>query len=165
MSRPAPRSRADAITLPIIPLIRALIALIVLAIVIGIVSILWAHRDQLFGRAAMERHIDPKSYQAVFLTTSQVYFGKLTIDGEVYVLDEVYYVNQPDQQVPGQLVKRGGEVHGPRDPLLISAQHVLEVENLRDDSQVVQAIRLIQSGQVPPASSPTPTSPRPSATR
>lgn len=165
MGRPAPRPRADAITLPIIPIVRALIAIVTLVIVIGIVSVTWAHRDQLFGRSAMERYIDPKAYQAVFLTTSQVYFGKLTIDGDVYVLNEVYYVNQPDQQAPGQLVKRGGEVHGPRDPMLISAQQVLEVENLREDSQVVQAIRLIQSGQVPPAASPAPTTPRPSATR
>lgn len=165
MSGPAPRSRADAITLPIIPILRILIGLAALAIVIALASILWTHRDGLFGRAVMERYVDPKAYQAVFLTTSQVYFGKLTIDGDVYVLSEVYYVNQPDQQQPGQLVKRGGELHGPRDPMLISAQQVLQVENLRDDSQVAQAIRLIQSGQVPPAASPSPASPTPSATR
>jgi hypothetical protein len=165
VGRPAPTQRPDAIALPIIPILRAVIAVVTVLIVVGIVSIIWTHRDQLFGRSSLERYIDPKAYQAVFLTTSQVYFGKLTIDGDVYVLNDVYYVNQPDPATPGQLVKRGNEVHGPRDPMLISAQQVLQVENLRDDSQVAQAIRLIQSGQVPPAATPAPTAPRPSPTR
>jgi hypothetical protein len=165
VGRPAPTQRPDAIALPIIPILRAVIAVVTVLIVVGIVSIIWTHRDQLFGRSSLERYIDPKAYQAVFLTTSQVYFGKLTIDGDVYVLSEVYYVNQPEQGTPGQLVKRGNEVHGPRDPMLISAQQVLQVENLRDDSQVAQAIRLIKSGQVPPAATPAPTTPRPSPTR
>ena len=97
--------------------------------------------------------------------TPQSFFGKLTIDGEVYVLNDVYYVNQPDPATPGQLVKRGNEVHGPRDPMLINVQQVLQVENLRDDSQVAQGIRLIQSGQAPPLATPAPTTPRPSPTR
>jgi hypothetical protein len=165
VGRPAPRPRADAIALPIIPVLRVVLAAIALAIVVGIVIILWSHRDQLLGRSAIERYIDPKAYQAIFLTTSQVYFGKLTIDGDVYVLNDVYYVNQPDPATPGQLVKRGGEVHGPRDPMLINVQQVLQVENLRDDSQVAQGIRLMQTGQALPLATPAPTSPRPSATR
>jgi hypothetical protein len=158
VGRSTPRPRADAIALPIFPILRVLLAVVALAIVVGIVAVIWSHRDQLFGRSAFERYIDPKTYQAVFLTTSQVYFGKLTIDGDVYVLNDVYYVNQPDPAIPGQLVKRGNEVHGPRDPMLISAQQVLQVENLRDDS-------LIQTGQAPPLATPAPTTPRPSATR
>jgi hypothetical protein len=165
VGRPAPTQRPDAIALPIIPILRAVIAVVTVLIVVGIVSIIWTHRDQLFGRSSLERYIDPKAYQAVFLTNSTVYFGKLTIDGDVYVLNEVYYVSQPDQQTPGQLVKRGNEIHGPRDPMLISARQVLQIENLRDDSQVVQGIRLIQTGQAPPLATPAPATPRPSATR
>jgi hypothetical protein len=165
VGRPTPRPRPDAIALPIIPILRVVLASLALAIVVLFISVLWSHRDQLLGRSALERYIDPKAYQAVFLTTSQVYFGKLTIDGDVYVMNDVYYVNQPDPATPGQLVKRGSEVHGPRDPMLISAQQVLHVENLRDDSQVAQAIRLIQTGQAPPLATPAPTTPRPSATR
>lgn len=165
MGRPAPRPGADAIALPIIPILRVVLAALALAIVVLILSILWSHRDQLVGRSALERYIDPKAYQAVFLTNASVYFGKLTIDGDVYVLNEVYYVSQPDPAITGQLVKRGTEIHGPRDPLLISAQQVQQVENLRDDSQVVQGIRLIQTGQAPPLATPAPTTPRPSATR
>jgi hypothetical protein len=165
VGRPTPRPRADAIALPIFPILRVLLAVLALAIVVGSVAVIWSHRDQLLGRSAFEHYIDPKAYQAVLLTTSQVYFGQLTIDGDVFVLNDVYYVNQPDSATPGQLVKRGNEVHGPRDPMLISAQQVLQVENLRDDSQVAQAIRLIQTGQAPPLATPAPTTPRPSATR
>ena len=165
MRSPAPAPRREAVTISIIPILRVLLSALALAIVVVIVSVLWSHRDQLFGRSALERYIDPKAYQAVFLTTSLVYFGKLTIDGDVYVLNDVYYINQPDAATPGQLVKRGNEVHGPRDPMLINVQQVLQVENLRDDSQVAQGIRLIQSGQAPPLATPAPTTPRPSATR
>jgi hypothetical protein len=162
---PAPAPRRETVTVPIIPILRVVLAVVALAIVVGIVSVLWTHRDLLLGRSALERYIDPKAYQAVFLTTSQVYFGRLTIDGDVYVLNDVYYINQPDAATPGQLVKRGNEIHGPREPMLINVQQVLQVENLRDDSQVAQGIRLIQSGQAPPLSTPAPTTPRPSATR
>jgi hypothetical protein len=162
---PAPAPRRDAVIVPVIPILRVVLAALALAIVVGIVSVLWSHRDQLFGRSALERYIDPKAYQAVFLTTSQVYFGRLTLDGDVYVLNDVYYINQPDPATQGQLVKRGSEVHGPRDPMLINVQQVLQVENLRDDSQVAQGIRLIQTGQAPPLATPAQTTPRPSATR
>lgn len=164
MSRSQPRSRVDSVAIPIISILRGIIALVALAIVAAVIAIIWAHRDDLFGHSAIERHIDPNAYQAVFLTTSQVYFGKLRIDGDVYVLSDVFYVNQPEQG-SGQLVKRGSEIHGPRDPMVIPARQVLQVENLREDSQVVQAIRLIQSGQAPAAPASGPATPRPSPTR
>ena len=74
-------SRLGVAQNPIIPILRAVIAVVTVLIVVGIVSIIWTHRDQLFGRSSLERYIDPKAYQAVFLTNSTVYFGKLTILG------------------------------------------------------------------------------------
>ncbi|MBI4033923.1 MAG: hypothetical protein HY378_00025 [Candidatus Brennerbacteria bacterium] len=90
-------------------------------------------------------------YQAVFLTNGQVYFGKLYKERNRYpVLREVYYlqVTQPPQplqegQTPPQninLVKLGGELHGPQDEMRISRDQILFIEDLKGDSRVLQAI-------------------------
>lgn len=105
------------------------------------------------------------SYQAVFLTNGQVYFGKLADTGDWLQLTDIYYlqVTQPLQQAATsdasknetpntastsaqtqpniQLVKLGSELHGPEDSMNIDRDKVLFWENMKDDSKVVQAIR------------------------
>lgn len=98
------------------------------------------------------------SYQAVFLTNNQVYFGKLSrADSKYPVLKEVYYLQvtqalQPrgQEETPTQnvsLVKLGGELHGPEDEMVINRDHILFYEDLKPDSQVVQAIKQFKEGQ------------------
>lgn len=96
-------------------------------------------------------------YQAVFLTNNQVYFGKLSRANSSYpVLREIYYLrvtqalqprdpNQPVQQL--QLVKLGGELHGPEDEMRINKDQILFVEDLKADSQVVAAINEYKKSQ------------------
>lgn len=155
----------------------AIVAITVIAIaMIGL--IVWQQRDRFsgtfFARGPAE-HIDPNAYQAVFLTGGQQYFGKLRASGEDYLLlSDVFYLSPqdpgqtPDSQRPLQLLKRGRELHGPRDPMIIPTREVLFIENLRDDSDVVVAIRRFKAGDIPPAPAQTvaPTAtPRPSPTR
>ncbi|MBU2575853.1 hypothetical protein KKF64_02080, partial [Patescibacteria group bacterium] len=52
-----------------------------------------------------------------------------------------------DQQGELSLVKLGNELHGPTDSMFINRDHVLFVEDLKDDSNVVQAIDNYKSGQ------------------
>lgn len=94
-------------------------------------------------------------YQAVFLSNGQVYFGKLYREKSSYViLREVYYLQVMQQLQPGQtdataninLVKLGAELHGPTDEMRINRDHILFVENLKDDSQVVQGIKRFKEG-------------------
>jgi len=88
------------------------------------------------------------SWQAVFLTNDQVYFGKLKdLTAKYVTLDKIFYlrVASPLQQgATGQpalnLVKLGAELHGPEDTMYIPKDRILFWENLRADSQVVQAI-------------------------
>ena len=94
---------------------------------------------------------DASTYQAVFLSNGQAYFGKMTSIGLSYVrLDDVYYLvanpqsndaSEADRARKSQLVKLGSEVHGPESSMVISKQHILFWENLRQDSQIVKAIR------------------------
>lgn len=85
-------------------------------------------------------------WQAVFLTNNQVYFGKLKDTNDSYLsLSDVYYLRQAsDLNAAGagnlNLIKLGGEVHGPEDTIFIPKQSVLYWENLKDSSRVVQTI-------------------------
>jgi len=139
---------------------------LVAVVVIGLVGVLlW----QLTSRALAgeERRIDKTAYQAVFLLSSQVYFGHLTIEGDEYLLRDVFYLNAPAEgSQRGQLVKRGNELHGPTEPMIVPARSVLFWENMREDSEVAAAIRLYRSGQLPSAvpATPGPTSAAPIAT-
>ena len=95
------------------------------------------------------------TYQAVFLDNNQVYFGTLSGEGKQFVtLRDIFYlqVSQPIQPVQSEdgvpppqpdvnLVKFGGELHGPVDEMRINRDHIVIVEDLRDDSEVVRVIR------------------------
>ena len=91
-----------------------------------------------------------RKLQAVFLTNNQVYFGHLSGYNRGYaILRNVYYIQVSSQalqpQVPGEqpqlnLIKLGGELHGPEDEMFIPKGEILFWENLKPDSQVVRAI-------------------------
>ena len=96
--------------------------------------------------------VKTNQYQAVFLTSDQVYFGKLRNINDRYVeLTDIYYLqvqqsvqpadnnNQQDPKV--SLAKLGSELHGPEDIMQINRDQVLFWENLKDDSKVVSAIK------------------------
>lgn len=96
--------------------------------------------------------INRSSYQAVFLTSGQVYFGKVANPWSKYVrLTDVYYL-QIKEGVQSQdlasmgtgdmtLIKLGKEMHGPTDKMEINREHILFIEDLKDDSKVVKAIK------------------------
>lgn len=97
------------------------------------------------------------SYQAVFLTNNQVYFGKLVKKNADYpVLQDVYYLqvtqtlqprDQNAQTTNINLVKLGGEIHGPIDEMVINRAHILFYEDLHENSQVLQAIKQYKENQ------------------
>jgi hypothetical protein len=98
------------------------------------------------------------TYQAVFLTNGQVYFGKLYQPKSQYaILKNVFYLQiaQAPQPIKAgetppaniNLVKLGGELHGPTDEMRINRDHILFVEDLKPDSRVVQAIEQFKGSQ------------------
>jgi hypothetical protein len=111
-------------------------------------------------------------YQAVFLVNNQVYFGKLANqNGQFPVLTDIYYLQvnqpiQPVQTVKGQaapatspeinLVKLGGELHGPTDAMRINRDQVLLIEDLRTDSNLVKAIENYKTRNAAPVAPVTP---------
>lgn len=95
--------------------------------------------------------IPSRSYQAVFLSNDQVYFGKLSgFPWGNKKLRDVYYLRVTEglQSQDGrplsqeiQLIRLGNEIHGPTREMVINPKHILFVEKLRDDSAVVKSIR------------------------
>lgn len=96
------------------------------------------------------------AYQAVFLTSGQVYFGKVAHQNRQFVsLTDIYYLRasqalQPpkegeesaaNQQAGLALIKLGNELHGPVDEMKINRDQILFIEDLKADSKVTEAIK------------------------
>jgi hypothetical protein len=156
------------------------IVLGVVIVVLIVVGVLF--RDKLTGSGTKAVKTAASSgYQAIFLTNGQVYFGKLSKGEDEYVtLKEIYYLQvvQPPlqgQQQPGEatqqtqpqisLVKLGNELHGPVDEMKITKSQILFYESMKEDSQVVTAIKNYKAnpqGAGAPAA-PAPAAPAPAA--
>jgi hypothetical protein len=95
------------------------------------------------------------SWRAVFLTNGQVYFGHMYNQmGQYVTLKDIYYLDvstplqasdtegaanaEQDSQI--RLIKLGEEIHGPKDTMQINRDHILFIEDLKEDSKVVQSI-------------------------
>lgn len=112
---------------------------------IVLVVCFWPKADGLPGNLS--------EWQAVFLSDGQVYFGHLTAyNRSFYLLTKVYYLkygnslqnaSATDLTAPEQklnLIKLGGELHGPEDLMYIAQDKIEFIENLKSSSPVLQAI-------------------------
>ena len=135
--------------------VKGLITLIVVLVIIGggiylIANYTGIGSGLLFGGESFQ-----SEWQAIFLTNGQVYFGKVAkIDDSFIYLTDIYYLQvvtsqntigqppdvqtQPEQRLT--LIKMGNEIHGPRDEMRINRDHVVLIEDLKDDGRVVKAI-------------------------
>lgn len=89
--------------------------------------------------------VDKDKWQAVFLENGQVYFGHLREYDQNFVrLSEVYYLkesaNLQDGDTNLNLIRLGGEVHGPEDEMFIAKDSIVYWENLKETSRVVKSI-------------------------
>lgn len=119
--------------------------LIIIAVLVVIASCLFCFSKKNNLPGGLEN-----KWQAVFLTDGQVYFGKLEDANKKFaLLKDVYYLKvsnglqQGDEALSSRnlnLIKLGGEAHGPEGEMFISKSQILFIENLKDNSTVVQAI-------------------------
>ena len=120
---------------------------IVTAIVIGVLLVAalvaWA-LDYTFAQK-----IDKSSYQVVYLTNGQAYFGKLQNTGGEYLVMKDPYTAQSVVAKQGEtqtgatttLLKVSQQVYGPQDSIAIKSDQVSFWQNLRSDSKVAAAIK------------------------
>lgn len=94
--------------------------------------------------------VDKDRFQAVFLTSEQVYFGKITeVTKDTIKLENIYYLRNGQFDKSGNinagtdvsLAKLGNELHGPDDVMYIERKNLEFWENLKNESQVVMAIK------------------------
>jgi|SRR3989344_1827672 len=126
-----------------IPII--IVCLIVVGFVAGVVGSSFLTDWLRYDHYDKKEFIDSDTYQAVFLTNDQTYFGHLkNINQDYLILSDVYYVKISDSGA-GQLIKLGAiEPHGPKDQMVINKEQLLFWENMRPDSQVVKTIQNMQ---------------------
>ena len=128
-----------------------------LSLVIALATIGWYLWSS--GRTGLASDIDSNKYQAVFLVSGQVYFGRLEEVNDQYVrLREVFYIQsgstastdgenpESSQDANMRLIKLGDEVHAPEDAMVINRDQVLFFENLKPNGRVVQLIQSHSSG-------------------
>ncbi len=168
--------RESNIVIPVTALRRVFIGLVLIILLLAALIVarqnLWRVGLGDLVAPGIGRQIDHYGYQAVFLTGGQVFFGRLEVAGDDYfTLSDVFYLSTGDSGQPNQLIKRGNELHGPTEPMIIPARDVLFIENLRGNSDVVTAITKFKSGQLPVATpapgtvAPGTARPSPSPTR
>lgn len=152
--------------------------LTILGVMVLVVGIFWFYQRSGFSGNA-EPKFTKDSYQAVFLSNGQVYFGKVSNLSKQHVtLTDTYYLirgqaiqsQTPEGENQGQtetafgLRKLGeNEVHGPVDEMVINRDHILFVEELKDEGALVQAINRKKESLGEPASGGQPAL-QPSAT-
>lgn len=124
--------------------------LIITLIVLLAVIILIYFASNIFKSS---QHQVKSDWQAVFLSDGHVYFGKVVQENDkVVVLQNIYYLKESGALQQGEnnlnkqtgdisLIKLGNEIHGPYDEMRLNRAHVLFIEDLKDDSKVVKAIK------------------------
>lgn len=124
----------------------SIVLIIVLLIAAGLVSV--------FSRVKIDlnwKKPTPRWY-AIFLDNNQAYFGQIVRQTKNFVvLKNVYYLQvqqsaQEKERAQGpqlSLVRLKDEIHGPEDEMKINRNHILFIEQLRADSQIVQKINEI----------------------
>lgn len=133
------------------------IILVVILLIIMIFGGMLSGSTKNFGR--LSNWADFSKYQAVFLSNGQVYFGKVVdVNSQTLILENIYYLRSAaNLQTSGSensttpaadnfsLIKLGNEIHGPADKMSINLNQVLFVEDLKDSSKVVEAIRAYET--------------------
>jgi hypothetical protein len=86
------------------------------------------------------------TFVSIFLTTNQVFFGKVeSMNHDYVVLRDTFYLQQQSDSSAAQpsfvLQKTGSELHGPQDVMFVSRTQIVLIQPLKSDSQVVGTIK------------------------
>lgn len=107
-----------------------------------------------FYISALRHKSFSSAFQVVVLDTGEVFFGTIKKNSNDNIeLVNVYYlpidatdlfspkVNSSDSF---SVIKIGNELHGPEDSMYITKEHIVFIQNLKEDSRIVTAIKEYQ---------------------
>ncbi|MGH2449492.1 MAG: hypothetical protein ACRDFS_12940 [Chloroflexota bacterium] len=140
-------SDSESIAIPRRTIEAVLRVIAIVVVIAALVVIGFAVSRNLGGQDSLANAIRANRYQAVFLSSGQVYFGKLKATGGSFAyLTDVYSLETQSSRsgTAGRtLVKLTSDVQGPEDFLAINRRDILYVENLRPNGK---AARLLAGG-------------------
>src|SRR5947209_11425105 len=119
------------------------VVVIIVLIGIGIAALVGAFAP----RDSLAAEVNGSQYQAVFLTSNEVYFGRLTVPGssDFVYLKHVYRLTASPgargKPLQRTLVRLISDVHGPLDELIISRRSILYVENLNPNGSAAHFLQ------------------------
>lgn len=90
--------------------------------------------------------VDTARYQAVILTNDKVYFGRIrSVSDDFYELDSAFFLRETreseDAEPQRALLPVNREIHAPDNAMLIRKDEVVLVENLAQDSPILEEIK------------------------
>lgn len=90
--------------------------------------------------------IDEDRYQAVILSNDKVYFGRISdVSSTFFALDDAFFLRETREDENAQpnraLLPVNAELHAPENRMLIRKDEVVLVENLAEESPVLNEIR------------------------
>lgn len=134
------------------PLLMLLLAVLLVWGLVALVDDLGEDEDGPTAARSVIKEVDAKRYQAVILANDRVYFGHLRwAGGEVFLLKDAYFIRTRSEgagkaaTTKQQVAPIGEELHGPEPEVILMAEQVVQVENLRADSPVAKAIDGLRS--------------------
>lgn len=123
-------------------------------VILGVVFARW---QQTTGTIFPDRAIDSSTYQVVMLDNGKTYFGKLSGLGSEYVeLKDVYFIKPSWEEAAEEgeevetniaLQRIRNQLYEPVDDMSIRSDHIISWQNLREDSQVLEAIQEFLSSE------------------
>ncbi len=151
--------------LPAIPKATAIYVAVLLVALLGVYcwqhgraqnakSQLAASQQKVSQLSAYGQGVDKQNFQAIFLSSGQVYFGKVESVNEHYLtLTDIFYLQKGGSDLQSaatagdtSLIKLGCELHEPYDKMTINRSRIDFWENLKDSGQVGQAIKTFIKG-------------------
>ena len=123
-------------------------------ILISVITLLVA-ASAFFYTSTMRRDAFDKSFQVVVLDTGEVFVGKVIKERSSRLeLVNIYYLPITAEDLFSQefnaihesisVIKIGNELHGPEDSMVISQEHIVYIQNLKENSKIVTAIEEYQ---------------------
>ena len=111
------------------------------------------------GGNALVGNVDEARFQAVILTNDKVYFGRLSeVNDTFFRLDDAFFLREtresPEAEPVRALLPINRELHAPENSILIRQDEVVLVENLDEESPLLEEIerQTGESGSEPPTS-------------
>lgn len=128
--------------------------LVVIPYFIITIALLLVGAKMYIYQAEFNNAVPASTYQAVFLTNGQIYFGHLKpLNRSFMQLNDVYYLQEDVLEVPSEtedgmteqkpqlsVIRLGEELHQPQNGMMLNKEHILFWENLKQDSQIIEAI-------------------------